>query len=327
MQLTKSVSKSTLFEMNYLTNFGLQKKTRTNKILSQNLANWCFISEESLISFCLGVVLKQVFSFDKFYGATHRKIETPAFAFKEVEDFENIRVPLHTHENAHFLFVVKGEYEATVKDKKQSFSTSSMVYYPAGTTHRDHFYTEGERRFMTVSLTSEITQKLSEEINFIDYSIDFNSAEISWLGNRICRELQTPDSLTPIVLDAMANELLVYSARNLDKSDKPPAWLKKAYELINDCCTESITITEIAAAVGVHSMHLARTFRKFFNSSPGEYLRKCRIELATNLLLNSKKPLIDIALTTGFTDQSHFTQCFKQSTGITPAQFRQMHNS
>lgn len=271
--------------------------------------------------------MKQEFPFGKFYGATHRKIETPAFAFKEVEDFDNIEVPLHTHENAHFLFVVKGEYEATVKDKKQSFSSSSMLYYPAGTTHRDHFYTEGERRFMTVSLTSEATKKLSEEINFIDYSTDFSCAEISCLGKRICRELQTPDSLSPIVLDAMATELLVYSARNLERSEKPPAWLRKAYELINDCCTESITIAEIAASVGVHSMHLARTFRRFFNCSPAEYLRKCRVELAANLLLNSEKTIVDIALTTGFTDQSQFTQSFKKSTGITPAKFRQMHKS
>ena len=271
--------------------------------------------------------MKQVFPFGKFYGATHRKIETSSFAFKEVEDFNNIEVPLHTHENAHFLFVVMGEYEAMVKVKKQSFSTSSMLYYPAGTTHRDHFYTQGERRFMTVSLTSETTKKLSKEINFIDYSTDFNCAEISWLGKRICRELQTPDSLSAIVMDAMANELLVYSARNLDKSEKPPAWLRKAYELINDCCTESITIAEIAAIVGVHSIHLARTFRRFFNCSPGEYLRKCRIELATNLLLNSKKTLVDIALITGFSDQTQFTQSFKKGTGMTPAQFRQMHKS
>lgn len=271
--------------------------------------------------------MRQIFPLGKFYGVTYRRVETPTFAFKEIEDFDNIKVPLHTHENAHFLFIIKGQYEATVKDKKKSFSTSSMLFYPAGTTHRDHFYTEGERRFMTVSLTSETTQKLSEEIKFIDYSMDFNCQEISYLGKRICRELQTSDSLSPIVLDAMATELLVYSARNLDKSDKPPAWLKKAYELINDCCTESITIAEIAATVGVHSMHLARTFRKFFNCSPGEYLRKCRIELAANLLLNSEKTIVDIALTTGFADQSQFTQSFKQSIGITPAKFRQMHKS
>jgi AraC family transcriptional regulator len=202
-----------------------------------------------------------------------------------------------------------------------------MLYYPAGTTHRDHFYTAGERLFLTVSLTSETNKKLLEEINFIDHSIDFKSVEISWLGKRISRELQSPDRLSPIVLEGMANELLVFAARSLDKPDKPPGWLKTARELIKDCCTESITIAETAATVGVHPLHLARTFRRFFNCSPGEYLRKCRIELASNLLLNSKKTLAEIALISGFADQSQFTQSFKQSAGITPAKFRQIHNS
>jgi AraC family transcriptional regulator len=271
--------------------------------------------------------LNKVFSLGKFYGATRRQIETPAFAFTDVEDLDNVEVPLHTHENAHFLFVVKGEYEAIVKNKRQSCSASSMLYYPAGTTHRDHFYTSGERRFLTVSLTSATNKMLLEEINFIDYSMDFNSLEVSWLGNRIRRELQTPDSLSAIVLEAMANELLVYAARGLDKSDKPPAWLRTAHELIKDGCAESLTVAEIAAHVGVHPLHLARTFRRFFNCSPGEYLRKCRIELASNLLLNTNKTLAEIALISGFADQSQFTRSFKHSTDVTPAKFRQMHDS
>jgi AraC family transcriptional regulator len=270
--------------------------------------------------------LKQIFPLGEFYGATHRRLETPAFSFAEVEDFDNIEVPLHTHENAHFLFVVKGIYEATIKDKKQNFSSSAMLYYPAGTTHSDHFHTRGERRFLTVSLTSETNKRLLEQIKFIDYAIDFSGVEISWLRERICREIQLPDTLTPIVLEGMANELLVYSARSLSKPVKLPAWIKTAQELIRDCCSESITITEIAATVGVHPLHLARTFRKFFNCSPGEYLRKCRIQSATNLLLNSKKTLAEIAQMGGFADQSHFTRCFKLSTGVTPAEFRRMHD-
>ena len=60
--------------------------------------------------------MNQIFPLGEFYGAAHRQVETPAFAFAEVEDFDNIEVPFHMHENAHFLFAVKGEYEATVKD-------------------------------------------------------------------------------------------------------------------------------------------------------------------------------------------------------------------
>jgi AraC family transcriptional regulator len=276
---------------------------------------------------CTGSSVKQVFPYGRFYGATHRQVETSAFAFAEVEDFDNIEVPLHTHETAHFLFVIQGEYEALVEDKRRCCFASSMLYYPAGTTHRDHFRKAGERRFLTVSLAFETNKTLLEEMDLIDYAIDFDCMEMSWLGRRICNELQSPDSLSPIVLESMANELLVFAVRNLDRSEKPPSWLKTARELIKDRSAESITIAEVAANAGVHRLHLARAFRRFFGCSPGEYLRKCRIELASNMLLNSKKPLAEIALVSGFADQSQFTQSFKQRTGITPAKFRQIHNS
>jgi AraC family transcriptional regulator len=88
-----------------------------------------------------------------------------------------------------------------------------------------------------------------------------------------------------------------------------------------------VSVAEIAAAVGVHPLHLARTFRRFFNCSPGEYLRKCRIQLAANLLLGSKKTLAEIALISGFADQSQFTRSFRQYTGNTPANFRRVNKS
>lgn len=88
---------------------------------------------------------------------------------------------------------------------------------------------------------------------------------------------------------------------------------------------QGITINQIAAEVGVHPLHLARTFRRFYNCSPGEYLRKSRIEFASNLLIYSNKTLVEIALFSGFSDQSQFSRSFKQHTGITPADFRRIN--
>ena len=42
----------------------------------------------------------------EFYGATRKHVEVAAFAFAEVEDYIDSRVPRHTHEHAHFLYVV-----------------------------------------------------------------------------------------------------------------------------------------------------------------------------------------------------------------------------
>lgn len=270
--------------------------------------------------------MNQVLPFGKFYGESRKQVKTSTFAFAEVEDFGNYEVPFHIHENAHFLFIIKGEYEASLQGKKRFCSPSTILYYPAGTTHRDHFYNAGERRFMTVSLTGEMSKELLEEVKLTDYSKDFNDLEVTLAGKRIRKELRAPDNLTPFVLEGIASELLVYAARSLDKSNKPPTWLKEARELLNDRCDEDIKIADIAEEVGIHQLHLARTFRRFFNCSPGEYLRRCRIELSSNLLLNSKTSLSEIALISGFPDQSSFTRTFRQHTGVTPAEFRRMQN-
>lgn len=262
----------------------------------------------------------------QFYGATRRQVEAPAFAFAEVEDFVNCRVPKHTHENAHFLYVVRGEYEASINGKKHLCHASTMLYYPAGTTHADHFY-HHDGKFLTVSLTLEASRRFLGEMKFSESPVNFKDVEIAWLGKRICRELQSPDTFSPIVLEAMANELLVYAARSFDEPERPPNWLKRAHELLNDRCDEKLSIAEIAATVGVHPLHLARTFRRFYHCSPGEYLRKCRIRLASDLLLGSEKTLAEIALISGFADQSQLTRSFKQQTGNTPANFRRANRS
>lgn len=261
----------------------------------------------------------------EFYGQKRREIKTAGFIFAEVEDLVNSQIPTHTHENAHFLYVLSGEYQATVKNKKNLYS-SSMLYYPAGTTHDDHFNSAGGR-FLTVSLTPDTNSKLLEEINFIDYSMDFNDAAIFRLGETIRRELRSPDRLSQIILEGMVTELMVYAVRGSETAGKPPAWLQKACELLQDCCCDSISINDVASAVLVHPLHLARAFRKFFNCSPGEYLRKCRIETASNLLRHSEKSLVEIALISGYSDQSQFTRSFKRHTGLTPAVYRRLIRS
>jgi AraC family transcriptional regulator len=85
---------------------------------------------------------------------------------------------------------------------------------------------------------------------------------------------------------------------------------------------EEVTIDNLAAAVGVHPTHLMRTFRRFHRCTVGEYLRSLRVEHACHLLSTSDAPLAGIALSTGFSDQSHFSHAFKRQKGMPPAAFR-----
>jgi AraC family transcriptional regulator len=78
----------------------------------------------------------------------------------------------------------------------------------------------------------------------------------------------------------------------------------------------------MAAAAGVHPVHLAREFRRFERCTVGEYIRRLRIERACNELSNSNDSIAAIASGTGFYDQSHFGRIFKRVVGMTPIEYR-----
>src|SRR4030095_10351225 len=101
-----------------------------------------------------------------------------------------------------------------------------------------------------------------------------------------------------------------------------PGWLRDARELIHDRFAETITLAEIARALDVHPVHLARMFRKHFQCPMGEYQRRLRVEYASCQLMNTKVPLAEIAQSAGFSDQSHFSNTFRKQTGMTPRKFR-----
>jgi AraC family transcriptional regulator len=91
---------------------------------------------------------------------------------------------------------------------------------------------------------------------------------------------------------------------------------------LHDQFAENLSLNEIAQAVNVHPSYLDNVFREFFQASIGEYVRQLRIEFACRKLVATNTPLVEIALTAGFSHQSHFTNTFKRSTGISPAQYR-----
>lgn len=263
-------------------------------------------------------------SYGKFIGKLRNEIHAQGFSFTEVVDRTNEEVPEHTHEDAHFFLVVSGAYITSARGADSPCAPSSLLFNPPGTTHRDRFYTRGGR-FFTVSVRAENLHRVQGDIALLDHAVGLRDRETSWLATKLYREFGMMDKLSPLAMEGMALELLAHTARSQIKADKsPPPWLRLAHELIRDRCTDSVTVAEIAKAAGVHPFHLTRTFRKFFQCSPGEYLRKCRLQTASELLRSSQTPLAELALRCGFSDQSQFTKSFKQGTGMTPGEFRKL---
>jgi AraC family transcriptional regulator len=80
-----------------------------------------------------------------------------------------------------------------------------------------------------------------------------------------------------------------------------------------------IGLGELAAIVNVSRFHFTRLFKKSMGMTAIAYVEQCRIRRAQGLIEQSDIPLAEIALMSGFADQSHFTRRFHQHVGCTPA--------
>lgn len=260
-----------------------------------------------------------------FIGALRREVELRDFVIKEVIDRTEEEVTQHTHEDAHFLLVVDGLYITTARGVGRLCPSSTLIFNPAGTTHRDRFSTRGGR-FLAVSLKPEFLGGLRNSTDLIDHPVGFSGGEMSWLGSKLYKELQRMDGASAFVMAGLALELVGHALRNHVRPDKsPPPWLQLARQIIHDRFTEPVTVTEIAQAVGAHPVHLVSAFRKHYRLTVGEYLRKLRIEFACRQIPLTDTPLSQIAADAGFYDQSHFTRTFKRLTGMTPTEYRAIY--
>jgi len=98
-------------------------------------------------------------------------------------------------------------------------------------------------------------------------------------------------------------------------------YVRIAKEFIEVHYKDNLTLKEIARAVNISPFHLLRMFKAETGLAPHAYLTQYRIRKATHFL-SKGTPIVQVALRTGFCDQSQFTRRFKQLVGTTPGQFR-----
>ncbi|MEM5446782.1 GlxA family transcriptional regulator [Paraburkholderia guartelaensis] len=98
--------------------------------------------------------------------------------------------------------------------------------------------------------------------------------------------------------------------------------IRRALAIMEQFRETPISMPDLARRVGVSSRQLERIFYTEFKQTPSEYYRMARIRHGKWLMMNTNKPLKEIAIGCGFTDSSHFARYFKQEFGCSPQEMR-----
>lgn len=261
------------------------------------------------------------------YGENLRSRHVPGLILSERRYSPDFRTPKHSHEQALFCLVIQGAYTETVGAKTRQCEASLLLFHPAGEQHEEHFHSCGGRSFI-IEIEPWWLDRIREHTVIIDRSADFHGGDPALLGMKLYNEfLHAEDDVSQLVIEGLMLAILGEATRGATTpvAPVPPRWLGQAKDLLHDRFTESLTLADIAQSVGVHPVHLAQTFHKYFKCTVGTYLRQLRVDFACQQLVNSDAPLCQIALAAGFTDQSHFTRMFKRYVGVTPGQYRELH--
>jgi AraC family transcriptional regulator len=235
-------------------------------------------------------------------------------------------IPMHAHGTLSITILLAGTFRETYQPvpSPHVFQPGSLVIRPAGEAHANELGAGGART-LSIELEPARLELYGAALGpFLSLS-HRRETEFLDIGRAMSNELCQADRASGLALESLSLELLARLLRISDARDTGPIpqWLKRTRASIEDRFREqSLRISGLASEVGVHPVYFARAFRHAYRTSPGEYVRRLRIEWAREQLLTTSLSLAAIALECGFADQSHFTRAFRAYHGMAPGRLR-----
>ena len=231
-------------------------------------------------------------------------------------------LPRHHHELSAFSIVVSGAYTETFGTRRLLCDTRSVLFRPPQVPHRDDFHVA--TTCLIVEPSSRLLQMIAEAVKLPQNAINRQTASISSLGAQLQAESQAEDDCAALIVQGLVFELagMILRADEAPMRGRPPQWLLTARKLLADEFASPVVFEEVARQLGIHPVHFARSFGRWFGETPGGYVRRLRFERACHLLASNASSIAEIAVLSGFADHAHLCRMFRRQLGMSPSAYR-----
>jgi AraC family transcriptional regulator len=160
----------------------------------------------------------------------------------------------------------------------------------------------------------------------------FRDAEMEEICRRLYREVSLDGMADRLYMESLVMQLAIAVLRRhsrasgttniLPSTGLTRSQARRVLEYIETNLSREVTLREMAGIVDLSPYHFARMFKRTMSTAPHRYVLERRVERAKAMLRTTGASLIEISLSTGFCNQSHFTSSFRRIVGATPTMFQ-----
>ena len=151
------------------------------------------------------------------------------------------------------------------------------------------------------------------------------------LLQQMLQEQENPGSHGDEMLISLLTQLLILLQRQEDAPARPAVTLpmgssenqiiQRAQQYITSHVREKLTVPDIAAGIDVSASYLTALFNKHLQISPGEYLRRIKLQESKQMIREGNLNMTQIAAELQYSTIHHFSRQFKEKFGITPSEY------
>ena len=208
----------------------------------------------------------------------------------------------------------------------------ALTFVPAG-VDRHAWYWAADLRFVGLYFHPELGERL-EEVDLARKLRPHVNTEEGLVEALLCSIGKDIEGGTPHGAAYMEHAVALIAERLLGLDTEPVSrenrnqrlsrrLLRRVTEFIDEHLDKDISLSDLAAIPLMPIDSFARAFRESTGIAPYQYVLQRRIRQAEVLLATTDMAIAVIALSTGFSSQSHLTTTFRRVTGLTPRAYRQ----
>lgn len=252
-----------------------------------------------------------------------RVVETDTCRVTEARFSAGDILHAHSHDRPIMATMLAGSFDTAIMGRRFACLPGHAWTEPCEERHANYIGTAGAR--VLVFQPDPVTSPLSAIVMpLIEDVVHVNDPSVALDARRVLAEMDHPDALARLAIDALLLGMLVRVSRTHAKlaSRRMPGWLSRVREVLHDEFRSPPTLSDLAAIAGVTPTHMCHAFKTHMGIPIGEYVRRVRMTWAAEQLRMTAQALSAIAMAAGYADQSHFTRECRRLLGARPAEYR-----